>query len=55
VNTEFNIALKAKTVQDTYAAAGVIAMGGTPEQFTAFLRSETEKWGTLIKRLGLKG
>jgi tripartite-type tricarboxylate transporter receptor subunit TctC len=55
VNTEFNIALKAKTVQDTYSAAGVLSMGGTPEQFTEFLRKETEKWGTLIKRLGLKG
>jgi tripartite-type tricarboxylate transporter receptor subunit TctC len=55
VNTEFNIALKSKTVQDTYAASGVIPMGGTPEQFTEFLRKETEKWGGLIKRLGLKG
>ena len=55
VNTEFNTALKSKTVQDTYAAAGVLPMGGSPEQFTEFLRKETEKWGTLIKRLGLKG
>ena len=55
LNTEFNIALKSKTVQDTYAAAGVIGVGGTPEQFTEFLRTETEKWGTLIRRLGLKG
>ena len=54
VNTEFNIALKTKTVQDTYAAAGVEPVGGTPDQFTEFLRRETEKWGTLIKRLGLK-
>ncbi len=55
VNAELNIALKAKTVQDTYNAAGVISVGGPPEQFTEFLRKETEKWGTLIKRLGLKG
>lgn len=55
LNTELNIALKSKTVQDTYAAAGVIPIGGSPEQFTAFVRSETEKWGTLIRRLGLKG
>jgi tripartite-type tricarboxylate transporter receptor subunit TctC len=54
-NAEFNFALKAKSVQDTYTAAGVLSMGGTPEQFTEFLRMETEKWGTLIKRLGLKG
>jgi tripartite-type tricarboxylate transporter receptor subunit TctC len=54
VNTEFNIALKAKTVQDTYAATGVEAIGGSPERFTEFLRKETDKWGSLIKRLGLK-
>jgi tripartite-type tricarboxylate transporter receptor subunit TctC len=55
VNAELNIALKAKTVQDTYNAAGVISQGGTPEQFTEHLRKETEKWGALIKRLALKG
>ncbi len=54
LNAEFNIALKSKTVQDTYAAAGVEAVGGTPDQFTEFLRKETEKWGALIKRLGFK-
>lgn len=55
LNTEFNIALKSKPVQDTYAAAGVVSVGGTPQQFTEFVRKETEKWGTLIRRLGLKG
>ena len=55
LNTEFNIALKSKMVQDTYTAAGVVSVGGTPEQFTAFLHKETEKWGALIRRLGLKG
>jgi tripartite-type tricarboxylate transporter receptor subunit TctC len=54
LNAEFNIALKSKTVQDTYAASGVMPQGGTPEQFTEHVRRETEKWGTLIKRLGLK-
>lgn len=55
LNKEFNIALKTKIVQDTYTAAGVEAMGGSPEQFTEFLRKETDKWGSLIKKLGLKG
>jgi tripartite-type tricarboxylate transporter receptor subunit TctC len=55
LNTEFNIALKSKVVQETYAAAGVEPQGGTPEQFTEHVRKETEKWGALIKRLGIKG
>jgi tripartite-type tricarboxylate transporter receptor subunit TctC len=55
LNTEFNIALKSKTVQATYVAAGVEPQGGTPEQFTEHVRRETEKWGQLIRRLGIKG
>ena len=55
LNTEFNIALKSKPVQDAYAAASVLSMGGSPEQFTIFLRKETEKWGEVIKRQALKG
>lgn len=53
LNAEFNVALRAKVVQDTYLAAGVEPQGGTPEQFTEFVRQETIKWGTLIKRLNL--
>ena len=54
LNTEFNAALKSKIVQDTYAASGVEGMGGSPEQFTAFVRRETEKWGAVIRRYALK-
>ncbi len=54
LNKEFNIALKSKIVQDTYAAAGVEAIGGSPEQFNEHLRKEIEKWGSLIRKLGLK-
>ena len=54
LNTEFNIAMKAKNIQDTYNAAGVLAIGGSAQQFTDYLRSETQKWGTLIKSLGIK-
>lgn len=55
LNAEFNIALKSNTVQDTYRNAGVEPQGGTPEQFTEHVRKETEKWGGLIRRLGIKG
>ena len=26
----------------------------TPEEFTRFVRSEMDKWGTLAKKIGLK-
>jgi tripartite-type tricarboxylate transporter receptor subunit TctC len=54
LNAEFNIALKSKPLQDAYTATSVLPMGGSPEQFTDFLRKETEKWGALIKRLAIK-
>ena len=55
LNHEFNVALKTKTIQDTYAAAGLETIGGPPEKFTDFLRREMDKWGTLIKRHAVKG
>ena len=29
------------------------ARKGSPEQFTAFIRSETVKWGAAVKRAGI--
>ncbi len=54
LNKEFNIALNSKPVQDAYLASGVDPQGGTAEQFTAFLRAETEKWSKVIKASGIK-
>jgi tripartite-type tricarboxylate transporter receptor subunit TctC len=28
-------------------------VGSSPEQFTAFIRSETVKWGAAVKRAGI--
>ena len=54
LNAELNVALRSQIVQATYIAAGVTPVGGTPEQFAEHVRKETEKWGALIKRLGIK-
>jgi tripartite-type tricarboxylate transporter receptor subunit TctC len=54
LNAEFNVAIKSRTVQDFYASVGVEPQGGTPEKFTEFVRNETEKWGSIIKRLNIK-
>jgi tripartite-type tricarboxylate transporter receptor subunit TctC len=42
-------ALKLPDVQEKFAAMGASAVGSTPEQFGAFMRSESEKWGQVIK------
>ena len=54
LNADYNTALQSQTVREFYNSVGVQAHGGTPEQFTEHVRKEAEKWGTLIKRLGIK-
>ena len=33
---------------------GFDLIGGTPEDFGALIRDEAEKWGPVIKKVGLK-
>ena len=35
-------------------AEGAEFVGDTPEQFTAFIKSEMEKWGKAVKASGAK-
>ena len=41
-------------LRDRMAADGVEFIGDTPEQFTAFLKAEIEKWGKAVKASGAK-
>jgi tripartite-type tricarboxylate transporter receptor subunit TctC len=41
-------------VRDRMAAEGAEFVGDTPEQFTAFLRSEIDKWGKAVKASGAR-
>ena len=36
-----------------FIALGADPVGSSPEQFTAFIRSETIKWGVAVKRAGI--
>ncbi len=38
----------------TFEASGAIAVGSTPAVFTAFIKTETAKWGKVIKEAGIK-
>jgi len=40
-------------VRETLSKAGADPVGSSPEQFTAFIRSETIKWGVAVKRAGI--
>jgi tripartite-type tricarboxylate transporter receptor subunit TctC len=42
-------------VKEKFASLGVDAVSGTPEQFGAYIKSETAKYAKLIKDQGIKG
>ncbi|PLC49279.1 ABC transporter substrate-binding protein [Pollutimonas subterranea] len=49
LNAAFNNILKKPEVQKAFEATGGQSAGGTPEEFAAFIQSETEKWAKVIK------
>jgi tripartite-type tricarboxylate transporter receptor subunit TctC len=46
--------LKARDMIDRLASIGAEPVGGTPDEFAAFLKADAARWGQLIQRLGLK-
>ena len=49
VQQQVRKALKSPGVQQQLAEQGSDAVGGTPEQFSAFIASEIRKWGAAVK------
>ncbi len=47
-------AVRSPDTVEKLTVAGAIAGGGSPEEFRSFLSIETEKWGRLVKDLGMK-
>ncbi len=54
LNVEVNKALVAPEVRESLTGEGGEVLGGTPEQFTAFLRAEQAKWSKVVKDSGVK-
>jgi tripartite-type tricarboxylate transporter receptor subunit TctC len=54
LNGEFNAALAIPEVRETLANGGMTAVGGAPEQFASLIRSDTERWGQIIRARGAK-
>lgn len=53
VSKALNTALDSKDLQQKYAALGLAVKKSTPAEFSVFLRSEIDNWGTLIKAAGI--
>jgi tripartite-type tricarboxylate transporter receptor subunit TctC len=54
LNTELNKMIASPSFKEKIAPLGSEPMGGTPEQFRDFIRSEHAKWGDIVKRSGAK-
>jgi len=54
VQQQVRKALQSPAVQQQLAEQGSEAVGGTPEQFGAFIASEIRKWGAAVKTAGAK-
>ncbi|MDB5797178.1 MAG: tripartite tricarboxylate transporter substrate binding protein [Paucimonas sp.] len=50
LNREINKALQAEDVKKSFVEAGVEIMGGSTQQFDAFFKSESARWGSVIQK-----
>jgi tripartite-type tricarboxylate transporter receptor subunit TctC len=46
--------MQSKEVLDRFSAIGAIVHTSTPEEFAAYIRTEHQKWGEVIKKAGVK-
>ena len=53
MNTDINAALADQTVKGRLEALGLFVGGSTPEALGSYLKTETEKWGPIIKAAGI--
>ena len=54
LNRELAAILRMPDIREPLAASGSIVTGGTPEEFSAYLKLELAKFGKLIKETGIK-
>jgi tripartite-type tricarboxylate transporter receptor subunit TctC len=54
LNKEIDLALGDQRVKDSLRDMGAVVKGGSPDDFRAFIRSETERWGNIIRTAKIK-
>jgi tripartite-type tricarboxylate transporter receptor subunit TctC len=54
INADLKKALGEESVKTRFAAIAAESVGSSPEEMGAFLRSESEKWGKLIREANIK-
>jgi tripartite-type tricarboxylate transporter receptor subunit TctC len=54
LNAAINDALKTPAIRETLLKFGSEPLGGTPQEFAAFVASESKKWAEIIRLAGVK-
>jgi tripartite-type tricarboxylate transporter receptor subunit TctC len=54
LNAAINRALGAPAMRQFYASIGDEPAGGTSEEFAALIAADSQKWGEVIKRAGIR-
>jgi len=55
LNGEINALLRDQAIAGRMAARGAEVVGGTPQQFAALIKSDTDKYAKLLKAVGMAG
>ncbi|OGA21090.1 MAG: hypothetical protein A3I02_09820 [Betaproteobacteria bacterium RIFCSPLOWO2_02_FULL_67_26] len=54
LNAEMLKVVKLPDVKERMAAQGLTPLNSTPDEFGAYVRSEVEKWGKVVKAIGMR-
>jgi tripartite-type tricarboxylate transporter receptor subunit TctC len=54
LNRELVRVFNSPDVRELATSTGTEVVGGRPDEFAAFIRSEITKWGGIIKEAGIK-
>ncbi len=54
INAEVNRILASPEVRERFVSQGLFPIGGTPEQLAARMKSDFDKWGAVVRTIGLK-
>jgi tripartite-type tricarboxylate transporter receptor subunit TctC len=54
LSAEIQAVMKDPAIVEAFAKVDTIPVGNTPAQFSAFIDAETERWGAVVKKLGLQ-
>ncbi|AMN38654.1 Bug family tripartite tricarboxylate transporter substrate binding protein [Rhodoplanes sp. Z2-YC6860] len=54
LNTELAKILKTPEIAENFAKQGALPMGGSPQDYAAFMRSESDRWGAVVRANNIK-